>query len=222
MLEARQLGVVYTGIVGSYVVPALQTAKRSLDIVSPYLSPKYSQLLLSKAKSGVVVRVLTSNSSGLRHQQALAMLGPSSELYFSNPKFRYCLVAIIGIGVVVSSLFGAIPLVLSAMAALIVIVFGVRKRPRSQYGLRVKVAPANQLVHVKLYIVDKQVAFSGSANLTYSGMSRNIERLEVKTFPEEVKQEVNTFAALWGPERPPTGSDSSMSWKNKPIFREIT
>jgi phosphatidylserine/phosphatidylglycerophosphate/cardiolipin synthase-like enzyme len=53
----------------------------------------------------------------------------------------------------------------------------------------------------KLYIVDEEVALAGSANLTYSGMNRNIERLEVKTSTSEIGQEIEAFLDLWGSER---------------------
>jgi hypothetical protein len=66
--------------------------------------------------------------------------------------------------------------------------------------LSVKVLSGTQLVHVKLYIVDDRVAFSGSANLTYSGMNRNIERMEMKTAAGEIQPEITAFSSLWGPQ----------------------
>jgi hypothetical protein len=43
------------------------------------------------------------------------------------------------------------------------------------------------------------MAFTGSANLTYSGMNRNIERIEMKTMPSEVQTEMAVFSSIWGP-----------------------
>jgi len=77
------------------------------------------------------------------------------------------------------------------------------RRQASTTPLLVKVVPATQLVHVKPYVVDQRVAFTGSANLTYSGMNRNIERIEMKTTSSEVRTEIGVFASLWGPQPAP-------------------
>ena len=84
------------GIVGQHVLPSIRAASRSLDIVSPYLSPEYAQLLLSKAKQGVMVHLITSDSIGQRHQQALGMLGQSTSGYILDSRFwRYVVLAIV-------------------------------------------------------------------------------------------------------------------------------
>lgn len=119
-----------------------------------------------------------------------------------------------------SLILGGFGLILSAIAIIMAVALGIRTRPRSQYGLRLKVLPARQLIHVKLYIVDKRVAFAGSANLTYSGMNRNIERIELKTIPLEVEQEIHAFSSLWGDEPEPIPGEP-IKWREKPTFREI-
>ncbi|MGP8127817.1 MAG: hypothetical protein ACLP9D_08415, partial [Candidatus Bathyarchaeia archaeon] len=124
------MGVVYTGIVGRYVIPSLQTADHSIDVISPYLSPRYSQLLLSKARSGVPVRVLTSDANNRRHQQSLRMLRVKSDLY-ATKRFRYYLGASISFGVVASLILGAFGLILAAIAIIIAVAMGIRTRPRS-------------------------------------------------------------------------------------------
>ena len=215
------MGEVYTGIVGSYVVPALRTARTSLDIVSPYLSPEYSHLLVSKARSGLRVRVLTSDSVGNpQHRQALAILRPGTEFYVSNRWFWYYVLAAIASGTAVSLVSPIIGVVLALIGVITAIAAGIRTRPRAPYGLRVIAMSAARLVHAKLYIVDGQVAFTGSANLTYSGMNRNIERIEVKTLPAEVQQEIDAFSALWGPDTAQPSLEP-VKWKNKARFREI-
>ena len=72
-----------------------------------------------------------------------------------------------------------------------------QEEPERSVALSVRVVEG-KLVHAKLYIVDEQVALVGSANLTYSGMNRNIERLEVKTSTSEIEQEMDAFLDLWG------------------------
>lgn len=45
--------------VGKVVEPLLQDARKSIDISSPFISPKYARMLTNKSKEGIRVRVLT-------------------------------------------------------------------------------------------------------------------------------------------------------------------
>jgi len=45
--------------VGKVVEPILQDARRSIDVSSPFISPKYARMLVDKSNRGVRVRVLT-------------------------------------------------------------------------------------------------------------------------------------------------------------------
>ena len=200
------MGTVYSGIVGQHVLPSIRAATQSLDIVSPYLSPEYAQLILSKARQGVTVRLVTSDSNGHRHQQALRMIGGATDGYIIGSRFwRYVALAIVfGMsGVMLHNYAGLVLLAFSLTAVLAGVAKTLRKRPASTLQLFVKIVPATQLVHVKLYIVDQQVVFAGSANLTYSGMNRNIERIEMKTVPSEVQTEIGVFSSIWGPQPAP-------------------
>ncbi len=51
-------------------------------------------------------------------------------------------------------------------------------------------------VHMKLYLSERQ-AIQGSANLTYSGMHRNVEHIEVINNPEVIDQLREDFLKLW-------------------------
>jgi hypothetical protein len=52
-------------------------------------------------------------------------------------------------------------------------------------------------VHSKIYIVDRQYAFSGSANLTYNGLNRNVERLDIAENTEELRDLETDFIKVW-------------------------
>jgi hypothetical protein len=200
------MGTVYSGIVGPHVLPSLHAASRSLDIVSPYLSPEYAQLLLSKAKSGVVVRLVTSDSNGRRHQQALRMLGQPTGAYSLDRRFwRFFGLALLsGIcGVVLGNGVGILLLTFSLIVAVAALAKNLAKKRSSIAQLFVKVVPSTRLVHVKLYVIDGQIAFTGSANLTYYGMNKNIEQVERKTLPSEVQIEIGVFSNIWGPQPTP-------------------
>ena len=193
------LGLVHSGIVGQYVLPSIQGATKSIDIVSPYLSPEYAQLLISRAEQGIIVRLITSDANNHRHQQALRTL--RTDAYILGRRFwRYLIVAVVlGLfGVMFGSYQGLMLISLAGIMIVIAITKNLPRQKRRNIPLYVKVISASQLVHLKLYIVDQQVALVGSANLTYYGMNRNIERIEIKTTPSEVQPEIGVFANLWG------------------------
>jgi hypothetical protein len=225
------MGTIYSGIVGMHVLPSLRAATRSLDIVSPYLSPEYAQLLLSKAKSGVVVRLVTSDSSGRRHQQALGILGQSTGGYSLDKRFwrLFSLAVLSGIfGIVLRNQVGILLLASSLILVVAAFAKNIRRKQGSIAQLFVKIVPSTQLVHVKLYIIDRQIAFTGSANLTYYGMNRNIEQIEMKTIPSEVQAEIGVFSNIWGPQPapliPPTRASAvapPIQPKGKPLAEQV-
>ncbi|VVB86995.1 Cardiolipin synthase [uncultured archaeon] len=52
-------------------------------------------------------------------------------------------------------------------------------------------------IHAKMYIIDNKYGFSGSANLTYSGLNCNVENLNIAETNEEVQKIRNDFMNLW-------------------------
>jgi phosphatidylserine/phosphatidylglycerophosphate/cardiolipin synthase-like enzyme len=209
------MGRIVTGIVGEYVLPRLQEATRSIDVVSPYISPDYARLLVSKAKSGVRVRVMTSASN----QEVLSVFESASQRTVGASAWEG-LWSGLGTGEMVFVLFLGLFLVFALVSALqgnfadarlgavgfvlFLVIFLVGRRTRSEQEEPERSVPLSvravegKLVHAKLYIVDEEVALVGSANLTYSGMNRNIERLELKTSTSEIGQEIEAFLDLWG------------------------
>jgi phosphatidylserine/phosphatidylglycerophosphate/cardiolipin synthase-like enzyme len=187
------LGRVYARSgVGEILLPLLSESRESLDIVSPYLSAEYTRFLARKAESGVMVRLMTSSHVGRYHQQALRVLAPGSTLRFYWPPFVAGLLGLVVLSVLGYSLVGVLVLGGSVLAAIL----AKRQPARSIHTLQVKIQP-REFVHVKLYIVDGRIAVAGSANLTFSGMNHNVERVEVKESAEEVAQEIHAFEELW-------------------------
>jgi len=205
------LGRVYarSGI-GEILLPLLAESRESLDIVSPYLSAQYAQLLVRRAESGVMVRLITSSHMGRYHQQALSALGPRSKLRFYWPPFVAGVVGLVILSVIGYFLVGVLVLI----GCVIVAILAKRRPARSIHTLQVKISP-REFVHVKLYIIDGRTCVAGSANLTFSGMNSNVERVEVKESAVEVAQEIVAFEELW----------RSGSWfavpAGKMVWREI-
>jgi hypothetical protein len=133
------------------------------------------------------------------------MLGQKSGYNLSPRARRYLILALlIGIvGAFTSNYVGLALIVIALVAIVATLAKNLTRRQTDSIPLFVKVLSIRQLVHVKLYIVDQQMAFVGSANLTYSGMNRNIELIEAKTTPSEVQAELGVFVSIWGPQPVP-------------------
>ncbi|PLJ77109.1 phospholipase D-like domain-containing protein [Infirmifilum sp. SLHALR2] len=135
--------------VGRILEPLLMGARSSLDISSPFISPRYARMLIEKSKEGVKVRVLTSappEGELEHHLEALEILKLSTS-----------------------------------------------------DSLEVRIVES---LHAKIYIIDKKIAVTGSANLTESGLFRNLEHIEVKMEPKTVEENVKMFENLWANANP--------------------
>jgi hypothetical protein len=168
---------------------------------------------------------LSSDDVRRRHQEALQVLRVGAYARTLDARISYyavIAVAIVGAGILLG---GALKFAVLCGAFLIILVglkTSVRRHRTDTLPIDVKVTTsASQFVHAKLYIVDKRVAFVGSANLTYSGMNRDGERVEVKTEPSEVQQEMQAFEHFWGPKPLRPAVSRHVRWRNKAIFREI-
>ncbi|MGC8671522.1 MAG: phospholipase D-like domain-containing protein, partial [Candidatus Micrarchaeia archaeon] len=94
--------------------------------------------------------------------------------YFSKP---------LQFGVALATLFGFFAYLLAYFADL-----------SAKKGIAVKVP--KEFVHAKLYIGEAE-ALEGSANLTFSGMHKNIEQLRLVKSEEEIKALKAEFDKLW-------------------------
>jgi len=135
--------------VGKHVDSIIRSAKERIYIVSPFLSPYYTKMLIKQAKKGIKVRIITSGSQdSLPHQKSLAILNKWKQLL-----------------------------------------------PNLSIGI------SEEFVHAKMFIIDSTV-ITGSANLTLTGMRRNIERIEIHNDPEYLYQSEKTFHKLWSKTKP--------------------
>lgn len=54
-----------------------------------------------------------------------------------------------------------------------------------------------RFIHSKIYLVDKYFGISGSANLTYSGLNKNVESLSIAETQNEFEQLETDFMRVW-------------------------
>lgn len=72
--------------------------------------------------------------------------------------------------------------------------------------------------HSKLYVVDKKIAISGSANFTYYGSRRNRESITIYTKKSEIDEIENQFDKLWiHATKMNNMSEETRSWRNRMI-----
>jgi phosphatidylserine/phosphatidylglycerophosphate/cardiolipin synthase-like enzyme len=211
------MGEVHVGTVGHLVIPALEKADHSIDVCSPWISTEYAELLLSKARQGVRVRLITTED-----QQSLRVLDsprhdrdiePERIEGLLNQGFYYLFDT--RDGNLVVAIFGLLAFLLGAQsqswfwlviggAFFLLGLLGYRKRTldaepkntRRVLPLTVMTVTSGKF-HAKTYIVDGSVAYVGSANLTRSSMYGKKERIEIKSSPREVDQEIQAFSDLW-------------------------
>lgn len=156
--------------VGQVVLPLLSEAISNIDVASPYLSSQYAQMLVERARSGVAVRVLTSDYTGTYHRRSLHILA-SGRQQRANVTLWSIVVGLLLAVVLVSYHFWLAGLTVSGASFGWATYSSRHKRVVASIpNLQVKVAPSSHFVHAKLYIVDNKAAITGSANLTWTPM----------------------------------------------------
>jgi len=82
-------------------------------------------------------------------------------------------------------------------AVVLAVIYKRFKQGAGNIEVRVSGGP---FVHEKIYI-GSDTAITGSANLTYSGMHRNIEHIEITHDPERIAELGRHFNGLWNEAR---------------------
>ncbi|MCL5680311.1 MAG: phospholipase D-like domain-containing protein [Candidatus Marsarchaeota archaeon] len=162
---------------------------RNLYIISPFVSEYYLKMLkrLSSRKN---VYLITSESS---YSKAVEYAG--SRLA-GTPKISHA--AIVAATVALTALAKQYMIALLAidMLGIWAAFFTVAMlSPKRKSRMHVKIVRGN-FVHEKVYIGENR-AITGSANLTYSGMHKNTERIEIIDDKKEVKELRRHFEDMW-------------------------
>lgn len=173
-----------------YVDRLIEANDPELMIISPYISDYYTKMLLDKAKNKLV-RIITSESS-LSYKDAMLnrYLMHSASGYLKAIAF-FLILDIISIFLQ----FNYTTAILTAILA-ILIFLTYRRYKKTESNLKVKVTKS-KFVHEKVYI-GSNIAIVGSANLTYNGMHRNVEHIDVVKDTAKIKDLRTHFESLWG------------------------
>jgi phosphatidylserine/phosphatidylglycerophosphate/cardiolipin synthase-like enzyme len=160
----------------------IQNGKEIL-IVSPYIDAYYAKFLIEKSGSRRI-RVISSS------------MDPKAKKILEKKRPVGMLLSILVIILSLDYLSYASRLYFSlfAVPSILLIILSLLLFKSRRYSIEVK-TPA-EFVHAKMYISENE-AIHGSANLTYNGMHKNLEHIEVVREKEKVARLRDEFFRLW-------------------------
>ena len=172
-----------------YVEPILKDPSAELLVISPYMSMGYAKMLVGLGKRKRV-RVITSQyservSDYISHRSKYVLYG------YAKACLAFLIAAFVSLYFSIY-LAGFAALALLGLSALVAFIrYKLSKNSDIEIGISY-----DKFIHEKAYISQSAAAI-GSANLTYSGLRKNVERVEVITDPERIKSLRSHFFDLW-------------------------
>lgn len=185
---------------GTDIMKEIKNAKKSVKIVSPYLSPAYIQELVNLNKQGKDITLITSDN-------IIGRESPYSDFKVSDlvktkrthdktaDKKRKLLTKLSLITTLISFFLGSLSIIFVYILypAIILFILGLVILLSSYLDdtykinfepiFRIKVfdsksgknQQSTQLIHSKIFVIDENQAFLGSVNFTYSGFNTHYE-----------------------------------------------
>ncbi len=175
-----------------YIEPLLRERGSRLIVVSPYIGADYARLIVREAGKKSVYVLTSEASRSASQEEALRILRGAERLSRRYVAIMAYLSLLLAASLVIHSYYLAL-LVASVMMAFSVVLLST-SRSHGRY-LHLKIAGPN-FVHEKLYISDTK-AIVGSANLTYSGLHRNVEHIEIIRDGARRRELIAHFESLW-------------------------
>lgn len=170
------------------LIEELFKKSNELMIISPFISKNYASTLLRYSQSKKVRIILSNNKSNMA---ALGVLNTKTGIN-GNIKLFLFIFTLLVISIILN--FAAISLFLLIFLILLLI-YIINKTRSNGNNLHIKV-PKGKFIHEKLYI-GSNYAIVGSANLTYSGMHKNIEYMRIINDQKELIELKEHFNSLW-------------------------
>ncbi len=161
---------------------------KNLWIISPFVSERYLEIL-KRVSSRKKVYLITSNSS---YEKAVAIAGKN----LGRPKVAHlaAVMAVAGLLVLAKQYLFSLVMV-DIIGAWLSFFAMAMALPKRKSNMQVRMVRGN-FVHEKIYIGDSY-AITGSANLTYSGMHKNTERIELVDDKKEFGELKRHFIEMW-------------------------
>jgi len=181
----------YSGDSSYRFVDKLITAdSRKLLVVSPYIGNSYAKLLISEARRKKVY-VVTSQSS-LEYENSVLKGIPEIGAMKRYLKPMAYFSVITAFAVYFRLNYFVYPLV-AIVLVFVALTYLTYRKTQSNFLLKVS---REKFVHEKLYINDKE-AIVGSANLTFSGMHKNVEHIQMIRDGKKRDALEDHFKKLW-------------------------
>jgi len=171
--------------VGERLENVIRGSNKFLIVISPWISDKYASIIMSKVKDGVKAIVVTSEDSEKAFRKAMRGCEKKER---SKRSLLFWALALPLTVVALIALLREIGLLLS-----VIVIIASLKRRKKGYGkgnrIKVIIVGKDHFVHAKIY-VNESKAVTGSANLTESGLWRNVELIHIFDKGEEGYEEV--------------------------------
>ncbi|MGB9703255.1 MAG: phospholipase D family protein [Candidatus Micrarchaeia archaeon] len=194
LIEKDGIKISFGRAVGHILEDLIGSAKQRVYVISPWLSPKYANLLLQKKEKGCDVFLITTNDfSNKQHASSLQLLLDKTK---EEPKFRkyWKFSAILAFLFLFFSIFSILFLFLS-LSFFIFSFYLFLQKEKVTFSFKIPMIvydKDNDFTHSKLYILDN-VAILSSANFTESGLWRNIEEIVIFSDEKIVNEIVGIF-----------------------------
>jgi phosphatidylserine/phosphatidylglycerophosphate/cardiolipin synthase-like enzyme len=156
--------------------------EKNLLIISPYLDDYYANYIIQNSR-GKNVHIISSSIK----QSAAKRL---TENRMRGMAMFTLLIAAINIVLFSLDIF-ALYFAISSFVVLLVL-FLSSLLPKRKIYLKIP----KEFVHTKMYVGDR-TAIEGSANLTYNGMHKNIERISITHNSAKISESKREFWKLW-------------------------
>ena len=173
----------YSGASCHLYVERLLRKGRKILIVSPYIDRYYARFIMSNMRDKDV-RII---SSSMEKEAEEILSGSWDSITIAGTAALLALAEVFGF--VAGANIIDLSSLLFILGLLAMAVLRLRKG-----SVRIKVP--KEFVHAKLYISESE-AIHGSANLTYNGMHKNVEHIEIVRDSESVERLRNEFMRMW-------------------------
>jgi len=173
-----------------FVDKLIMADSRKLLVVSPYIGNSYAKLLISEARRKKVY-VVTSQSS-LEYENSVLKGIPEIGAMKRYLKPMAYFSVITAFAVYFNLSYFVYPLI-AIVLVFVALTYLTYRKTRSNFLLKVS---REKFVHEKLYINDRE-AIVGSANLTFSGMHKNVEHIQMIRDMKKRDALEDHFKKLW-------------------------
>ncbi|MFA6022738.1 MAG: phospholipase D-like domain-containing protein [Candidatus Pacearchaeota archaeon] len=198
---------------GKEIHEKIKTAKKSVKIVSPYLSPNYIKDLISLHKKGIKITLVTCDNIEINSYSDFKISDLVKTEKVEDNKLKKSLLKWfiwLFVGAVISVVIALVLPILIILAGILFIasiislvssflILGYSFKYEPIFRIKVfdsttgKNPRSTELIHSKIFVIDDEIAFLGSTNFTYSGFKTHYEttiKVEDKSAVQDISAEV--------------------------------